>query len=94
MKKHYVLKNKKRFFSLVTVLAIVISTIFFSSSVYGYEGRQYDTITVKSGDTLWTIAQKYNKSGDIRKLIHEIKNTNKLDSSMIYAGEQLLVPRM
>ncbi len=94
MKKHYVLKNKKRFFSLVTALAIVISTVFFASSVYGYEGRQYETITVKSGDTLWTIAQKYNKSGDIRKLIHAIKKANNLEASSIYAGEQLLVPRM
>ncbi len=75
-------------------LIIVVSTIFFASSAYGYEIKQYDTVTVKSGDTLWTIAKKYRKSGDVRRLIHAIKKANKLESSMIYTGDQLLVPRM
>lgn len=93
MKKQYVLKNKKKFYSIIIALTIIISIISFASSVYGYEVKQYDTIIIEKGDTLWTIAQKYNKKGDIRKLIFEIKKANNLESSIIYAGDQLLVPR-
>ena len=97
MRKHYVLKNKRRFYTMIITLTIIMSSIFLASSVYGYEVKQYDTITVKSGDTLWTIAQnhkqKYNKRGDIRKLIFEIKEANNLESSIIYAGDELVIPK-
>ena len=93
MNKHYVLKNCRRFYTFIIILTIIFSSIFFASSVYGYEVNQYDTVTVKSGDTLWTIAQEYNKSGDIRKLIVKIKKVNGLESSIIYAGDQLVIPK-
>ncbi|OGO83729.1 MAG: hypothetical protein A2Y21_04230 [Clostridiales bacterium GWC2_40_7] len=94
MRKHYVLKNKKRFYITIITLTIIMSSFLFASSVYGYDVKQFDTVTVEKGDTLWTIAQKYNNSGDIRKLIFEIKKANKLESSIIYAGDELLVPKM
>lgn len=95
MRKHYVLKNKQRFFSFLILMSILLSSVFFASSVYGNEIRQYDTIVVDSGDTLWDIAREYNNSsGDIRKLIAEIKKINNLQSSVIFAGDELLIPHL
>lgn len=50
----------------------------------------YFVYTVKKGDTLWTISQKYLGSGYKYK---EIKDLNALNSDMIYAGQTLKVPK-
>lgn len=93
MKRHYVLKNKKRFYIFIIIMTIIFSSMFLASSVYGYEEKEYDIVTVKTGDTLWTIADNYNRSGDIRKLIYRIKKVNNLDSSLIYSGDILMIPK-
>lgn len=93
MKKHYVLKNRKKFFNFIITLSILLICILFVSNSYGYEEKKYDTISIKSGDTLWDIAKQYCKSGDIRKYIFEIRKINGLSgNSIIYAGDELRIP--
>ncbi len=91
MKKRYVLKNKARFYIFVTVMAISILTVFSFTKAYGYKEREFEMITIKSGDTLWDIAKKYNKQGDIREYIYELKKINNLSDSGIMAGDELKV---
>ena len=50
----------------------------------------YFVYTVKKGDTLWAIAQRYLGSGYKYK---EIKDLNALNSDMIYAGQNLKIPK-
>ncbi len=51
-------------------------------------------IVVQEGDTLWELAEKYGpKDQDIRKTIHEIKNTNTLNKKYLQPGDQLLIPQ-
>lgn len=92
MKKKYILKNKKRFFSIIFTLSIILFTTLFATNVYGYKTPTYKEITVRSGDSLWTIALKYSNSSDVRKYIYEIKKVNHLETSDIYAGTQLRIP--
>ncbi len=49
-----------------------------------------EQITVHSGDTLWSIAEKYG-SGDIRSYISHIMQINGLDDPVIYPGQVLKV---
>ena len=62
MKKRYVLKNKKRF---IFFMAFVITSMFIIISmvnIYGYKEECYEIIKINSGDTLWDIAERYNKT--------------------------------
>ncbi len=52
----------------------------------------YTSVTVEKGDTLWNLARKYNKGGDIRKYIRSIEKANNLNDSMIFEGDVLILP--
>lgn len=48
--------------------------------------EEYITYTVKSGDSLYSIARKYNTTVDL------ITNLNNLTSTSLQIGQQLLIP--
>lgn len=91
MKKRYVLKNRKRFTGFLVCFLAVMFTLVYATSVHGYREPSYKVIRVQKGDTLWSIAQKFNKRGDIRKYIYDIKKLNNLSSSEIFEGDELMV---
>lgn len=66
-------------------------TVISATSAYGYKEPAYKLVTVRSGDTLWDIAQKYNKKGDIREYIYEVMKINNLDNGEILEGTELKV---
>ena len=50
-------------------------------------------VTVQSGDTLWTLAQRLAPSQDTRKVVDQLRRLNHLRSaSDLKAGQQLLLP--
>lgn len=55
----------------------------------GSSGASYQTYTVKSGDSLWAIAQAKLGNGNRYK---EIKSLNGLTSDTIYPGQTLKIP--
>lgn len=64
-------------------------------AVAEYKGYNYaalgantvnDTYTVARGDSLWSIAKKFNVG------VNEIKNANNLKSNLISVGQQLVIP--
>lgn len=87
----YVLKNKARFYIFILALLMTVFTVFSVTRAYGYKETQLKVIRIKSGDTLWAIAEKYNKKGDIREYIYELKKINSLTDSSIMAGSDLKV---
>lgn len=92
MKKKYYLKNRRRFYAMLSLILIIAVLGIFVSSANCYKEPAYTTIVIKSGDTLWSIAEKYNKKMDIRKYIYEIKKLNNLKSGEIYVGDLLILP--
>ncbi len=62
----------------------------FSKSSSSSSNSSYFTYTVKKGDTLWAIAQRYLGSGYKYK---EIKDLNALNSDIIYPGQTLKIPK-
>ncbi len=87
---HY---GKRPGFYLFTVLLLALVLCFsFAVRSRGYKTQRYETVTVKYGDTLWDIAGRFNKKGDIRRSVFEIKKLNNLKTSRIYPGVKLKVP--
>lgn len=90
--KRYVLKRKSRFFTFLALMLLTIIIFTYATTVYAYKERSYKTVFIKQGDTLWNIALKHKKQGDIRRYIYELKKINNLKGGEIYAGDVLLVP--
>lgn len=93
------IKNKKKFIrGLLLIIAIV--SLFVSKSTLSFSeenNRNYKTIYVSNGETLWKIAENeqknnsYYKNKDIREIVYSIRNTNKLGNSDLYEGQELLI---
>lgn len=50
-------------------------------------------ITVRPGQTLWSVAENADPGADTRVVIQQITELNGLTGSVVYAGERLWVPR-
>ena len=55
--------------------------------VKAQENPNFDMITIKAGDTLWSLARKYGSTVDYLAEINNIKNPD-----LIYTGNMLKVP--
>lgn len=60
----------------------------------GLDEESYVQVTVKSGDTLWSLAKEHGPRGrDIRETIDRIRRINGLDDrASLRPGEQLTIP--
>ncbi|MDP4182768.1 MAG: LysM peptidoglycan-binding domain-containing protein [Bacillota bacterium] len=92
MKKKYILKNKKRFFTFLFLIFSIMITFIFADISYGYKEKEYKAIEVRYGDTLWDIANRYKGDSEIREYLFEIKKINNIDSSNIFPGDIIKIP--
>lgn len=94
MKRTVTIDNKKLFRSMVILILTVLSVIMVCNCYIGSamtRGQNFETVIIKPGDTLWSIAEEYNE-GDIRKKIKEIKKFNNMDTSALTAYEVIRIP--
>lgn len=92
---------KKLIFFIVTVS--VAALIFMAGLAGRSKSRDLSspsqkqvlvTATVQSGDTLWSIAQKYYtpQFGSVKKYVRAIQATNSMNSAYITPGMRIVVP--
>jgi len=87
-------KNLLRKVKLGTAFcAVVVSLVlFFSVTVsLGKSNTDFTYITVKSGDTLWSIADRISDDRDLREVVFEIKQIND-NVDILQPGEVIKVP--
>lgn len=77
------MKKIKRFIQLGLSLLLIGSLLFFANGS-GYADDH--AITVKKGDTLYSLSKKYNLT------VEELKDFNGLKNNTIYIGQKLLLP--
>lgn len=84
--------NLPKFIIAISIFACIISffTSMATSHVFSAEAIEYDNIVVSKGDTLWSIASELN--GNTKENIYDIQLKNNLNGSVIYEGQELLVP--
>lgn len=89
-------KRKRSFRALVflcflsTVLLIITVC---AKNIQEKQPVEYETIVIEQGDTLWDIAREYYPDKEVRSAIYEIKKVNGIESSTIYEGQIIKVPK-
>lgn len=94
------IKNIKKFIIGISVIFGVIITLslIFVKSTLSYTSKDFKTIFIKSGDTLWSIAldmqenNSYYKGKDVRYIIGDLKDINSLKNSTVYTNQELKIP--
>ena len=92
-----VIKNRRRFITFLTcsmlLLYILVSFVISPNFTEAGVDKPIETVTVRKGDTLWSIAEEYTEtSGDIRAMMQRIKEKNELSSPMLIIGQTLVIP--
>lgn len=95
------LKNHLLLFLIPFTIFVMIGVFFlFGTHVFAEAGdlndmKRYETVLVKSGDTLCSIADLYaEKNSHFSKIeyMESIISLNALDSEYIQAGQYILIP--
>ena len=77
-------------------ILLIAGFSFFSGATAGSEESvsttPYVKITVKPGETLWSIASNLSGSGDRRDLVDELIEVNRLKSPEVVAGQKIYIP--
>lgn len=92
--------NAKKFIRciLIVLLIIIGLSMLITKATYSHGEKQYKTIYVSNGDTLWNISSleseinSYYKNKDIRFIVNDIMKENKLKDSNINVNQKLLIP--
>jgi nucleoid-associated protein YgaU len=82
---------------LVIISTMIVALVLLLASSVMAAGPEPATVDylVRSGDSLWTIAEEVAPDGsDVRSLVSEIRHLNELDSSLIVPGQTLAVPTL
>jgi nucleoid-associated protein YgaU len=88
----------KRINAISVVIIIVLAVSALSTFALGARARgevmiKYKDYRVKSGDTLWAVAQKYiSENQDIRKYIDRIMKENGMETPALFPGQILHIP--
>lgn len=94
MRSEYERKRKALFIGIIYLMFILAGLAL--GLALAHRGDKSETIsttiTVKQGDTLWSIAEENCPNQDPRKTIHQIKKDNAI-KNFIYPGDKLVVPR-
>lgn len=87
--------DKNKLFRALMVLSLTVFMLVQAATMtFSYvpeAQREYKTVIVRSGDTLWSIASEYT-TGDVRDKIRDIKDFNNLSSDVLCAGDRIQVP--
>jgi len=95
--------NMKKFVrSIVVLVGIIVAIIlFFSKATLSHnesEHKNYETISVAQGNTLWSIASYQQENNpyyigkDIRDIVSDLKKLNQLTNANLQIGQTLRVP--
>lgn len=94
--KGYRIANRYRFITFV-VLTIILFTMAFNfmfelSTAQSETIREYRTIAIYDGDTLWDIAEDYMPDTETGVAVYELCELNNISAAELQAGMTIQVP--
>lgn len=101
-KREAVVRRQRGLIAIAIILVVTLGILLGSSmntlassgkDISSYN-KYYTSIRVESGDTLWTIADKYVGGFNVSKsdYIAEVCQINGISEDNIYAGDNIIVP--
>jgi predicted Zn-dependent protease len=78
--------------ALVALSLIVAVPMLSSTRLYAASPQRYALVTVKPGDTLWSIAARRAGDADIQETIDGITSANHLSGATLQPGQHLRIP--
>lgn len=98
VKKTNVRKERNEMRKFVFIIVTMCMVLCFGSVSFGKtESKKtevyYEVVDVAKGDTLWTIAERFNTGyDDVRDYIEEIKEFNNMKGYQLTSGSRIVVP--
>jgi sensor histidine kinase regulating citrate/malate metabolism len=74
---------------MICILVLIISVLYLTKDVKATSENKMSTLTVRQGQTLWSIARQVAPEQDPRDVIMRIKQDNGLVDSRLTAGQIL-----
>jgi LysM repeat protein len=74
------------------IVGLLSGPVANAVSVHGGEAGPGRTYVIRSGDTLWSIATRFEPSEDPRVVVAAIASANGLDPAALVPGRELLIP--
>jgi hypothetical protein len=84
--------NCRKFFMNIFILLLAVGILLICYTTRTQADQTPRSVIVKSGDTLWTIAQTTRPHQDPRITIENIREINQLNTVNIQPGQKILVP--
>lgn len=91
--------TNRKYASLIAYLVLVVTVValvWYANRAESAAPERYEVYVVGAGETLWEIAKKRYPRAHTGSKVHEIREINgtggKLRSTVIHAGDKLLVP--
>ena len=82
-------------FTVGLLLVLALGVLWGAGSVATEQpgaGEPTLVVQVEPGDTLYDLAARITTDGDVNAMVERIEDLNRLESSMLYAGQKLRVP--
>ncbi len=99
MKTRKTYKIKSRFRFTVFIVTMLLITVTSANTMLGFYDassltvKEYITVEICDGDTLWQLAKDYMPSDmDPRKAVRNLCNINNISAEELYAGQTLQIP--
>lgn len=95
--KRHRIKSEMRFtlFLLVCIIIIMLtgSILFDNNPAIALTDKNYETVEISLGDTLWEIACEYApKNMDVRRAVFKLQELNGLTAADIMPGMVIKIP--
>ena len=83
----------KRFLTncVVCLMVLVVFDLYLTNAVKATSVNNISTLTVRKGETLWSIARRIAPEKDPREVIAKLKETNQLQDSCLKTGQTLKI---